>query len=98
MKRAERLPWPVNEAGEPENAEFLCNIMPLDMKDEITMNLLEAYGIPCICTYPGDGAFAKVIMGMSGEGTNILVPSSMLGEAKALIEAVPVEDEEDRPG
>lgn len=39
MKRAERLPWPVNESGEPEKAEFLCNIMPLDMKDEITMEL-----------------------------------------------------------
>ena len=95
MKKSERLPWPVNEAGEPEKAEFLCNVMPLDLNDEILVNLLESYGIPCICTYPGDGAFAKVVMGMSGEGTDILVPACMLDEAKALIEATPVENEEE---
>ena len=95
MKRAERLPWPVNEAGEPEKAEFLCNIMPLDMKDEITMNLLEAYGIPCICTYPGDGTFAKIVLGMSGEGTNIFVPANRLEEAKALCEDAVIDDSEE---
>ena len=94
MRKSERLPWPVNESGENEKAVFLCNIMPVDMKDEIIINMLESYGIPSICTYPGDGAFAKVIMGMSGEGTNIFVPECMLDDAKSLIEATPVEDEE----
>jgi len=92
-----RLPWPVNESGEKVKAVFLCTRLSVDMSDEITRNLLETYGIPNICTYPGDGSFGKVVLGMSGEGVNILVPESRLEEAKDLIDSSPVEDEESEP-
>lgn len=95
MKKSERLPWPKNEAGEPEEAAFLCNLMGLDLNDNIRVNMLEAYGIPCFCTYPGDGTFAKVVLGMSGEGTDIFVPASRLEEARALCEDAVIEDPEE---
>lgn len=95
MKKSERLPWPKNEAGEPEEAAFLCNLMGLDLKDNIRINMLEAYGIPCFCTYPGDGTFAKIVLGMSGEGTNIFVPASRLEEARALCEDAVIDDSEE---
>ena len=53
--------------------------------------MLEAYGIPCLRDYPGDGSFGKVVLGMSGQGTDIYVPESMLEEAQNLLAAQPVE-------
>ena len=47
--------------------------------------MLEAYGIPCLKRYPGNGSFGKVILGMSGQGTEIYVPKSMLEDAAALV-------------
>ena len=78
--------WPKNEAGEQEEAAFLVRCRANDLKDELTANLLEAYGIPCLRVYPGDGSFGKVVIGMSGTGTDILVPKSMLEEARNLLE------------
>ena len=43
--------------------------------------MLEAYGIPCLRQYPGDGDFGKVVLGMSGFGTDIYVPESMFEDA-----------------
>lgn len=94
MNKRERLPWPKDENGENETPAFLCNLMGLDLNDEITVNMLESYGIPCFCTYPGDGAFAKVVLGMSGEGTDIYVPESRLEEARGLCENAVIEEEE----
>lgn len=88
-----RIPWPVQENGEPEEPAFLCHMHEQDMADEIRMNMLETYGIPCLRTYPGDGAFGKVILGMSGEGACLFVPASMLEDAQALCEP-PEETEE----
>lgn len=78
--------WPRNALGEPEEAVFLVRCRANDLKDELTANMLEAYGIPCLCVYPGDGSFGKVVIGMSGTGTDILVPKSMLEEARNLLE------------
>jgi len=85
--------WPKNAAGEQEEAVFLTRCMANDLSDELTANMLEAYGIPCLRVYPGDGSFGKVVMGMSGMGTDILVPESMLEEAKNLLEGE-ISDEE----
>lgn len=92
MFQSERLPWPQDENGEPEEAAFLCNMKGLDLDDSITVNMLEAYGIPCFCRYPGDGSFAKVILGMSGEGTDIFVPASRLEEASDLYNRAIIEE------
>lgn len=77
--------WPSHLDGEPEEPVFLARTSSLDMSDELTVNMLEAYNIPCLKVYPGNGAFGKVVLGMSGEGVDILVPKSMYEEANELI-------------
>ena len=76
--------WPKDERGEPEEPVLLTTAINLNLYDEMTINMLEAYGIPCIRRYPGNGSFGKLILGMSGEGTEIYVPKSMLEDAAAL--------------
>lgn len=84
--------WPKTAQGEPETPALLCNCKSLDMGDELKINMLEAYGIPCLKIYPGDGCFGKLILGMSGQGVDIYVPQSMLQDAQALCEARPEAD------
>ncbi len=86
--------WPKDPSGEPEKAVFLCNCKALDLADELMINMLEGYGIPCLREYPGNGSFGKVIIGMSGQGTDIYVPESKLEEARNLCVAVPEEQEQ----
>lgn len=80
--------WPRDAQGRAENSAFLCRCGGTDMSDTLTVNLLEAYGIPCVRNYPGDGAFGHLVMGASGTGVDIFVPESMLEEAKKLLEGV----------
>jgi len=58
----------------------------VDMDDVLLVNMLEAYGIPCLKNYPGDGQFGKIMLGMSGYGVEILVPETLLADAQALQE------------
>ena len=76
--------WPKDENGEPEEPVFLGTAVNLNYFDELTINMLEAYGIPCLRQYPGDGSFGKLILGMSGQGTEIYVPKSMVEDAANL--------------
>ena len=76
--------WPKDGKGGPEKPALLCNCGNLSMGDELRVNMLEAYGIPCLRIYPGDGSFGKIVLGMSGQGTDIYVPESMLEDAIAL--------------
>lgn len=85
--------WPKDAAGEPETPAYLCTCSNTDLSDELTVNMLEAYGIPCLRTYPGNGSFGRVVMGTSGSGVDIFVPSSMLEDAKTLTEGE-IKDEE----
>ena len=86
--------WPKDERGEPEEPVLLTTAINLNLFDEMTVNMLEAYGIPCLKRYPGDGSFGKVVLGMSGQGTEIYVPRSMLEDASALVSGVGIEEEE----
>ena len=86
--------WPKTPSGEPEKAVFLCNCKALDLTDELRINMLEAYGIPCLREYPGNGSFGKVILGMSGQGTDIYVPESLLDDARNLLVAEPEEQKD----
>ena len=79
-----REKWPKDEKGEYEEPAFLCNCKSLNMGDTVRINMLEAYGIPCLIKYPGDGGFGKLVLGMSGQGTDIFVPKSKLGDALEL--------------
>ena len=81
--------WPKDENGEPVTPKFLAHRMSVDMADTLLVNMLEAYGIPALVLHPGDGDFGKVILGMSGFGSDIYVPETMYEEAKELMEAEP---------
>ena len=72
------------EDGSPELPRFLCHRSCVDMSDRIFVNMLESYGIPCLCVDPGNGGFARVVMGMSGQGVDIYVPKSLYDDADAL--------------
>lgn len=78
--------WPKDDNGEPVEPVFLTHCMSLDMRDEMIVNLLEAYGIPCIRQYPNDGDFGRLIIGMSGPGVDIYVPKNMYEDAVNLSE------------
>lgn len=85
--------WPKDASGEPEEPVLLTTAINLNLVDELTVNMLEAYGIPCLKRYPGNGSFGKVILGMSGQGTEIYVPKSMLDDAVALVSGEGRQDE-----
>ncbi len=76
--------WPKGEDGKPVKARFLCNQTCVDMSDLLFVNMLEAYGIPCLTVDPGDGSFARVMMGMSGQGVDVYVPEILYDDAVAL--------------
>ena len=78
--------WPKDENGQPEAPVFLRSEKNLDMSDELLVNMLEAYQIPCLRIYPGDGAFGRVVLGASGWGVDIYVPESLYEDAKELTE------------
>ena len=79
--------WPKKENGEPVTPMFLVHLPSNNMADTMTVNMLGAYGIPALMLHPGDGSFGKVVLGMSGTGSNIFVPETMFEDAKALMEA-----------
>ncbi len=76
--------WPKDENGQPEEPVRLGTAMNLNLFDELTVNMLEAYGIPCLRVDPGNGSFGRLVLGLSGEGTDIYVPRSMADDAAAL--------------
>ena len=78
--------WPKDENGQPEPPVFLRSEKNLDMSDELLVNMLEAYQIPCLRIYPGDGSFGRVVLGTSGWGVDIYVPESLYEDAKELTE------------
>lgn len=77
--------WPFTEDGKPERSVYLTHRSSVDMEDDMLVNMLFAYGIPAIKCYPENGQLGKVVLGISGGGSDIFVPFSMLEEAKALI-------------
>ena len=81
--------WPRREDGEPVIPKFLAHRKSVDMEDTLLANMLEAYGIPVLLRHPGDGDFGKVLLGMSGTGSNIYVPETMYEQALELMEAEP---------
>ena len=86
--------WPKTADGTPEEPAFLVHCSPLDMEAAMIQSMLEAYGIPSTQHYPGDGAFGKVMLGVSGSGTDIYVPKSRLAEAQELLKGEPEEDDQ----
>ena len=60
---------------------------------ELTLNLLEAYGVPYTCEYPNNGLFGKLIMGYPPGGMEVFVPETMLEDAQNILNAEVSEDE-----
>ena len=85
----------MDENGEPVPPVYLKHISggPLDL--EIALNVLEAYGIPHISEYPNNGQFGKLIFGHPPSGMEVFVPETMLEDAKNVMNADAVEDDED---
>lgn len=86
--------WPKNQAGETEEPVFLCTRGSTDLSDQLTMNMLKAYGIPCLSMERGEGSLGKVVLGISGYGVDIYVPASLLEDARKLLDG-PEESAED---
>lgn len=78
--------WPKTDSGEPEEPAFLCSIRSTDLSDTLRINMLEAYGIPCLSVDRGDGSFGRVMLGISGYGVELYVPKSLLADARILCE------------
>lgn len=74
--------WPQASDGSPVQPAFLQHCTEQDMEADMLVNLLEAYGIPCIKVYPDDGKFGKLVLGMSGTGVDLFVPETLLDDAK----------------
>ena len=87
--------WPKSEDGQPVPPVYLTHIGggPLDM--ELTLNLLEAYGIPHVSQYPCNGLFGKLILGHSPHGREVYVPETMLEDAQNILSADIVNDEDE---
>ena len=66
--------WPKKENGEMVAPAFLMNVGGGPFDTDITVSLLEAYGIPVACQYPNDGEFGKLIVGRATGGVDILCP------------------------
>lgn len=75
--------WPKDEQGQPREAARLALQSELGGMADITLSMLESYGIPAFKT----GSQGRVILGFAGLGVEIYVPADRLEEAKALLEA-----------
>ena len=78
--------WPKDAAGEPVPPKYLTHCSSTDLEDTMLVNLLEAYDIPVLRVCPGDGAFGRVVLGISGTGNSIFVPETRYEDAKELME------------
>ena len=77
--------WPRDESGEFEPPVYLCHCEPLGMAEALTVSRMESYGIPCMKQYPENGDFGRLIIGVSGTGTDIFVPASLWADACELL-------------
>ena len=87
---ADKLPsaWPCYEDGKSVKPAVLINV-DTGINGEITVGLLEACDIPVVKSYPLAGRAMNVLFGFSGAGMDLLVPETMLEDAKAVLEANP---------
>ena len=92
--RKEELAWPVDEKGEKEKAVLLTSTFDSPAESDVTISFLISCGIPCFKYYAKEGGAGKVISGFSGYGADLYVPASRLEEARALLQAEPVFDED----
>ena len=83
----EKPAWPLAENGETVAPAFLRHIFGGPLDTGLTLNLLEAYGIPYVSDYPNNGLFGQLIMGHPPGGMEVYVPETMLEDAQNLLNA-----------
>lgn len=86
--------WPTLENGEKEQAVLLQQVFDSPAEADMRLSMLSAYGIPCFKYYAKEGGAGRVINGFSGYGADLYVPASRLEEARALLNAEPIFDED----
>lgn len=79
--------WPKTPEGAFEAPRLLQTVCGSRAELEITVNMLEAYGIPVLCTGIGNGDFGKIILGYAASGSALYVPESCLEDAENLLKA-----------
>ena len=87
--------WPKNENGEFVAPQFLLHLSGAPVDSELTLSLLAAYGIPTVCEYPNNGLFGKLILGQPAGGIDVFVPETMLEDARDILSASIIEDDEE---
>lgn len=86
--------WPKKDNGDMVPPAFLMHAGGSPMDTQVTLSLLEAYGISAVCQYPNNGEFGKLIIGHAGGGVDIFVPETQLEDARDILSAEVVKDEE----
>ena len=92
------LDWPLEENGEKVKAVLLKETFDSPAESDMVISMLAAYGIPWFKYYDKDGGAGKVINGFSGYGASLYVPQTMLEEAKNILDAKVVEEDENDAG
>lgn len=78
--------WPVDGEGNSLPEEVAALYPDGQLMATSAMAMLHAFGIPAKLRYPGNGTLGKIVLGSSGYGVEILVPSDRVEEARALLE------------
>ena len=94
FKESPHPEWPNDETGNPVPPVFLMHLSGGPVNMELTINLLEAYGIPHVAKYPHDGLFGKLILGHAPLGMEVYVPETMLEDAQNILNADIIDEHE----
>ena len=87
--------WPAGPDGTPEEAALLENEGDFAGYGGLHCSVLEAYGIPYLTNRSGPGQVGLIYGGYSPEGVRIYVPKSRLEQAKELLNAPALVDEDE---
>ena len=90
--------WPIDAQGEKEKAVLLTSTFDSTADADMLISLLAAYRIPCFKYFDYEGGAGKVINGFSGYGASLYVPQTMLEEARNILNAETVEEDENDAG
>lgn len=77
--------WPMDENGEPKKPVFLRHINGSQLDVKMVTGLLRAYDIPVFCTFPNDGKFGELVLGVAASGVDIYVPEEYLKDAENIL-------------
>lgn len=86
--------WPVGDDGQPVPPALLTTVTGNQIDYQMTLALLRSFGVPTVESYTSGGTLAKIVLGFSGTGMDVLVPETMLEFARELIQPAEGENAE----